>query len=297
MIRRPARINRSINEHNSDLLVTADWLETSVLVDGAPISRSDFCDCLEEEFIYEDQGFALDWAGQVWGELRLRMDTIGINYPFDVQNQSISRMDGELTDYDFCLGVSLCHFCDWIPWNQTTGSIFEELVERRVTGFAGGWSVEASGFKQSKPVDIRSVADQVASAVQGSVNEAKLVVHHGLKDGGLDLFLVRKYADRRGCFPTVFMQCASGENWRSKTHEPDVEFWGRMINFCYPVRGFATPRCLAEKEFRASSDKVRGVLLDRYRLLSDSTQSSGHNPTSDEMKQWLETHIKAIRGE
>ena len=79
----------------------------------------------------------------------------------------------------------------------------------------------------------------------------------------------RPFPDNRVGVPVYLMQCASGENWVHKLHEPDLNVWTKIILFAAtPSKAIAIPFVLLDKEFKQRCNRVNGMLLDRYRLLA-----------------------------
>jgi hypothetical protein len=64
--------NVSTTQHNSNLMVAADWVELSCLLSGEPVSGPIVVDILDEGGIYSDQGFATEFVESVFGEIRRR---------------------------------------------------------------------------------------------------------------------------------------------------------------------------------------------------------------------------------
>ena len=63
------------------------------------------------------------------------------------------------------------------------------------------------------------------------------------------------------------MQCYAGQDWKGKLPVP-LESWYQYIHWAFnPVRGFAVPRVLPERDWHeASTDK--GLLFDRPRIIN-----------------------------
>lgn len=299
MIRQPKNIIVSVNEHNSDRIVSADWIEGTCLCEGE-FTRTDFVDHLLEEGIYQENSFANEWASEVWIELLLRQHSMGENYPFEISGRRICTPNEEAADYFFCLIVSLSHQYSW--WSKKVmkldenaynvqGELFEEVVHARLGGFADGWKSLRTGFSSGNAVQIGQVAEGIAEYAECSINTEVLSDHADDKDGGLDVLVMRKYDDERSCYPTVFFQCASGGDWKTKLEQPNVDVWKKILNHAHPIRGFATPRCLSERKFRSSANRVQGVLLDRYRLFGNSQIETR---SSTDASNWVNKHLALL---
>ena len=89
-------------------------------------------------------------------------------------------------------------------------------------------------------------------------------------DAGLDLVCVWSFGDSRPAAPALFVQCASGANWRKKLKTPDPELWLKLIAFIVtPTRAIAIPYLLDSEAFNKNALLQSGVLIDRQRLLRD----------------------------
>ncbi len=115
---------------------------------------------------------------------------------------------------------------------------------------------------------------------------------------GLDLVCWDPYSDGWGGRPIYLFQCASGEDWKKKTHTPDINMWSRVIGFSnFPSKAFAIPFALLEKEFRKKSGTVNGILLDRFRLHA-CCEPDEEEWASDDLRSgllsWLQPRVKQL---
>lgn len=113
---------------------------------------------------------------------------------------------------------------------------------------------------------------------------------------GIDLLAYYSYGDPHASFPVLLVQCASGDNWQSKRHTPDLELWEKIVNFnSRPVRGLVMPFAFADaKTFRRDTLVVRGVFMDRNRLLGAFYRSS--RQVSGRLNKRLEAWVKKVLG-
>jgi hypothetical protein len=95
------------------------------------------------------------------------------------------------------------------------------------------------------------------------------------------------------------MQCASGKNWDGKLDTPDVRRWMKLVQFASdPKKAFSMPFALPDLEFLRKCEKVNGMFLDRYRLLSPGYNNYDwiSQALKDRLNAWLEPRIAALPG-
>ena len=103
-------LRRSVDKHNVDLQVLADWAEASVLFsDDIRLTQSEVTEELVAENYYDDSDFCSKIVEALWGTLRERKYGQGGLYPIDVGRR---RIDGpphwtESPLFSFCLLLSL----------------------------------------------------------------------------------------------------------------------------------------------------------------------------------------------
>ena len=90
-----------------------------------------------------------------------------------------------------------------------------------------------------------------------------------IKMRDLTFYVIVPFLDNRSGFPVYLMQCASGQNWKEKVSEPNIDWWQQLIKFVVrPKKAFAIPFALSDDDFRRQCVRVQGLFLDRYRLLT-----------------------------
>lgn len=296
----------SVNVHNVDLAILCDWIEACVILDQVEVSQADVVDVLTENNVYESQDFASEHVENAWGELRRRVVALGEVKPFEVLEQSVKATSDwkDHTGYSFCLMLS---FLAWYPgWAKQFGSdytaqgdLFEALVEEALV--TSGWSTLRAGWTPGKPAKIRQVVSAVAqhlseTEIPGAVD--RWISEHA-NDEGLDVVCSRPFRDGWGGRPLFFIQCASGENWTKKLRSLDPILWGRVIGFTtYPQCGMAMPFALTEDDFRRTSAKVNGILLDRHRIAAPHL-AGGSGWESRKLQaaiaNWMKPRVKVLK--
>jgi len=105
------------------------------------------------------------------------------------------------------------------------------------------------------------------------------------------------YADKWTGRPIVLLQCASGADYADKLGTPNIDRWRDFIAFStIPLRGFCTPRAFESREFRQQSGKVKGLLLDRFRLLEPFALGAREvsAPLIQRLVNWLRPRVRAM---
>jgi len=294
----------SIKKHNVDLAILCDWIESSILFVDERLSQSDVIDMLCDIHIYQQKDFAAEKVKDAWNEIKRRLSWIHRAAPFSVQGRHIQRKATweEALAHSFCLAVTCLQY--YKPWAHQFGSnyieqgeLFEVFTKESLEAL--GWQVYRTGWASGSHMgNIQSIVTGIAECLNESIiNETILSLYDNAKDEQLDIVCYLPFTDRRGGKPVYFMQCASGERWKSKLKTPDVEVWAKLITFSSnPQRAFAMPFALENDEFFTTCNRVNGMLLDRYRLLSAG--KDGKDWLSPWLKArltaWLEPRIKTL---
>lgn len=282
MLQMPAKgFQRSINKHNVDLSIMADWVEASATFHDESITGAALVDILIENHIYAEQGFAWELIGDVFSLIKNRANVLGDGYPLQVNPGSRVTPKGNWNDfipYNFCLTLSLCeYFPSWAKTFgsnfQTQGQLFEDLTRESVESILEGWKVIPTGWTRTNANQLNRVVTNVANALGESTGHLSRWTRDKANDAGLDLVCYRPFKDGRVGFPAFLIQCASGADWPTKLKTPDLRIWTKIVQFAAdPKRGFSTPFALAEGPYTIHCNSVDGLLLDRYRLLSPGEQ-------------------------
>jgi len=253
----------------------------------------------DEDFISE-QGDAHGIASDLWEALKLRQHCTNENSPFDITATRIERKQewDKYPAYSFCLLLSMGVWSKVKPaWRNlgggftAEGELFEKLTEASLIRHFPDWEFRVIGWSRSNTTGL---ADTIKNIGQ-NLRERELASYIDYldprsKDAGLDLIGYRTFKDTRGALPIFFLQCATGDNWDDKLDTPNLDIWGKIIDFTSkPKRGFAMPFSLLESDksriFRQSAVKVGGPFLDRYRLLSVTTGNQ-------ELESWVPLDLK-----
>ena len=301
MLRIPSTgIQRSVTRHNCRIDVLADWIEGSVLFAEPWISKTDVISMLLEEEVYSSEGFAHEFMGDVWNELRFRSNHGNVG-ALSIDSKRVTRNGSwdEYPAYSFCLALALRHWCSRNESQESyveQGSLFERLTEESLS--ASGWRLLRTGWSSTKGNSltnlVKRISSHIAEPIGGNIKD--WISTRG-RDAGLDLVCYRPFSDRRGGRPLFFIQCASGARWQDKIKTPDLNAWGKLIDFSNsPIRGFAIPYVLSERRFRRVANSVGGLLLDRLRIiLPPDSETNWMTPKlKSDLNNWLLPHLNVL---
>ena len=300
-------VARSVNEHNCDLHGLADWIEGSVLFHQEVFSSPDAVDILLENSVYESQEFAWEFVLSVWGEIRRRRGLLGKGYPIDLVDKRLvpKRKWREVPALSFCLALS---FVKWYPnWASSLpkalkahveqGRLLECISAEALKAELADWQVHMIGWSRTKTGRLEQRANEIADLLGERIGNVKLWTPAKAKDAGLDVLCFRPFPDGRGGIPVYLVQCASGMDWDTKLHTPELKIWTKIIDFsATPTKAFAMPFTLPEDEFLIACNRVDGLFLDRYRLLSPARRSYDwlSKPLGSELVKWLKPRVKEL---
>lgn len=295
MLPLPSGFRRSTSVHNSDLDSACDWLEASVLFHGDSISLTDIIDALCDAQIYDDQDFAREFLSEVSGWLSERAKTMP-HYPVRFQNGRFETLGSwkDYPEYTFLLFLSI--FLSYPQWTEAAsisanlrGELFEKLCTLTLQTICYGWMVESVGASGSNATSLDRLITRMCLALhenpvpedvrnpprpggQNRSRRARAGSRTAGNDGGLDIWCFYPFPDKRGGYPTVFAQCASGEDWRRKLNTPNLREWRSYILFpSDPLRAITIPFFLDHEEFRDWNRKFGGLLIDRPRVYAPLT--------------------------
>jgi len=296
------RLGLSVNQHNNDLMVLCDWVEASVLILGTSVSKAALSDLLVEQNLYRDGSFCDERIEDVWAEVRRRQQLLKRSSFIDARGNVLKPKSAwtEHPAMTFCLVCSLSpNFNEWTKAFgmkfSVQGELFERVCEASLRQQLSGWQVRRTGWSTTRTNGLPKVVRELAEFVGDDVGNLKKWVPKKGKEGGVDLAWVWPMPDGLAG-PRYFGQCASGADWMRKRHEPDLETtWSKYIDFVnVPQRVMLTPYALSADMFVRASPPVRGILVERYRILSTGKpESVWVSPElSASLQHWLGPRVK-----
>jgi len=295
---------KSVNKHNIRLDVLCDWIESSIMFqNNVPyLSQIDIADVLLEEERYVEQDFALIGMKDAWSEINKRLSWVGTGASVQLDRKRIQRKLSDWKEnpaYTFCLLLSLAPFYDWWKENDYTeqGELFELVTEASLKAQFSDWEVYRTGWSKDNIVKLRTVAITVADRLGETIGDIDTWDDPRAKELGLDILFYRPFFDNRRGIPVYLMQCASGNDWDIKLHTPDLNKWCDIIHFKNAsLKAFATPFCFLDNEYKKCISSVRGLFIERCRLLraNSYTQNWVDASLKDRIIAWSEPRINEL---
>jgi hypothetical protein len=196
-------------------------------------------------------------------------------------------------------------FAKWYPrWAKAfgrdfteQGELFELVTRDSVQVLFPGWDFFATGWTRTASKKLKQVVSAVAERLGEELGQVERWSKPTANEAGLDLVGYRPFPDGRRAVPVLLFQCASGGDWDTKLHTPDLRIWGRIVNFvAAPKKAFATPFAFLDDEFDRAGNLVNGLLLDRYRILSASRLAAGwlSPDLGTRLVQWIQQRITTL---
>jgi len=265
----------------------ADWVELELACTTTHFSKTGLSRFLEGAKGEEvDEGF----INSVWMELKKRQDEYRIA-PFLVGPHIVIRS----IDWHDIPGYLLCLFFSVYGGSENlskSAKLFERLTSEIIKKYFDfvvkvfGWPVEAD-----EPKDIATRARNLAEIMNEHFIEPP---DPDKKDDTLDVVGWKSFHDRRNSHLVVFMQCAIGKDWESKTRSLRREAWKQYIHWgCEPVPGIAVPCIVPQKKWKDVA-RDAGLVLDRIRIYNILSQGKNDIELDKEMRAWCAFQIAAF---
>lgn len=301
-------MHRSIKENNVKFDILCDWIEGSILFDENvdKFSAIDVVDVLIDENVCDEQDLAMEIVSNAWIELERRLNWIAPGIPFFISNSRVRRIDSwqETPAHSFCVLLSLAQCYE--EWGgcisgsdyREQGELFELLTQESLENQFLDWQVERTGWsplqQTSLPEIVNKIADYLGETVSNNLDQR---LRPREKDAGLDILCYRPFPDKRGGLPVYLIQCASGQDWTTKMHTPNINRWRQFIDFVVlPQKAFAIPFALSDDDFKRYSPDVGGLFLDRYRLLGAAKFSEQWESSllKDRIIEWAKPRVDQL---
>ena len=226
---------------------------------------------------HDQQDLAYEIASEGWHELALRQRWGGL--PETVSITPTRIRDDEYWENDlmraFLVLLSVLRiFPDWAKNHQeyvVQGELFEKVVEAVCPALLPGWTIYRAGWSPDNTKDIPTIINELCSRLftKGAANPDDWVTTAAGKDGGLDIVCYRSFEDEREAVPMLFLQCASGKNWRDKVQTPNSKLWEKLLDSAVePSTGIVAPFVIEFEELKRAALTGQVVVFDRVRMLS-----------------------------
>ena len=200
--------------------------------------------------------------------------------------------------YVFCLLV-----CDrdFYTSGDRSPRIFEYVSAAALESYLRGSSLRF-GFprdEENMPVNIQAALDELARLTGDRRNVGGFQVQPTDKDLSLDVVGWKDFIDERTSKVVVYMQCATGENWKSKRNDLDLNaggWWNRIIVWAHPpLKALAIPYVIGSDD---EWDRANGGLLimDRLRICSVLSVCIQSVDESD-WSEWCENRIAWVNSQ
>ncbi len=295
----------SVNKHNTEIDVLADWIEAcSLFHEDNRLSGSELVDFLKDSEIYVKQDFCWEAIDEGLREVRRRSKS-SVPFSLSVSHRHIDRTVATWRDapvHSFLLLLTLAQRYDkWtkvmpIDYNLQ-GELFEEVTRESLEGQLPDWVIQSTGWTKTHPTKLPELVSEIAGTLGELQGEVKAWTDPEAKEAGLDLLCYRPFPDGHVGVPLLLLQCASGD-WKEpgKVKTPDIDIWTKIVIFASrPKRAFATHFSFLKAQFRKVSGKVDGVLLDRYRILGPQGEGKWLSPQlRARLVEWLDVRVSKI---
>jgi hypothetical protein len=257
-----------LNYKNESLDVIADWLELSAIAfDGVPLSVS------------KAKEIAADYAQiqtiqieQAFNKLKARSQKLGEKYPFNVTADYVLAVTGaEHTGYGAMLIVSpMSPGRNQAHWSlDSAAKLFELVAENCLRSFFGD-GTRTANFGHPSTI---GRPPEFNLAVQWIANKLNVKVGSGYrqprrKDGGVDIFVWKEFADKNPGTPLILIQCTIQKQFTDKVGDVDLKLWSSWLSSDLdPMVGLCVSDVVVKSEIW-DEITTRGLLLDRMRLIS-----------------------------
>lgn len=297
---------QSINESNVSVNALGDWLEANLVFGEEPVTKSAVVDLLIKYNICTATGqdLAHSIAAEGWSELKRRRKWGGLSECIEISRTQVFE-DILWTDSivrSFFLLLSLLKiFPDWANRHRdyvSQGNLFEKVVEEICPAILPGWKSFRAGWAPDNTQDVPSILSELRDRlnVAGAADPTRWY-KPGTKDAGLDIVCYREFEDEKEALPTLFLQCASGKNWREKVTTPNPELWSRLMDSAVkPGTGIAAPFVVEDQELRAAALTGQVVVFDRLRMLSAVRNEKVQIPSElqNQLVDWMRPRVEDI---
>lgn len=207
-------------------------------------------------------------------EIQRRREIMGDAYPFRVVGNQIVYEESASHFYEFCLAIAMAPTIVKKPYTALPRT-FERSVSHLVAAYFG---VFAKQIHVGWPRTPKSRFKEALASMQLGSHEWVWGPESGLdedppytvtKDETVDFIVTANMLDSRPGHLYVIGQCACGNDWDTKLHEPNlaqIKKWFSPAWLVPPIRAFTTPFVLGDETLRETSRRGEALVFDRIRL-------------------------------
>jgi hypothetical protein len=238
----------------------ADWAELYMAYSQEELSKSVLSSYIEGS-AGEEQSES--FVGSVLQELEARENLYGAKPPFHANGRlaQVAINWKDCPEYMACLIFALLG-------NKVqptvSGKLFERITGEALRNCLGGDSII---YGHPKTFSLNDVCCRMNEKFNCHPPKKR-------KDRNLDVIAWKPFGDARASQPIILVQCAAGNNWKSKLKELNLDAWRRYIHFaCPPIKGFSVPIIVSDPSEIEEYSLDAGIFIDRIRLYRGSISS------------------------
>lgn len=241
---------------------TADWVELYITFQNCGLSRTQLGSFLESSKGKESSD---DFIKDVWDELSYRRIMYGGSPPFQIDYYYIqSDLEWKnAPEYLACLIFSLEGNPNTaVSSAAVAGKYFERISNEAVKNYIKGNSI-IYGFPSEQNIEeiSKSLLFEKFNYLPPSYR----------KDRNLDLIAWKSWGDNRASQLILFVQCAAGNNWKTKTKELNIRAWEKYIHVAAKlIKGFSIPIVISDAEELHEISTDAGIVIDRSRIYRET---------------------------
>ena len=245
----------------------ADWIEAlAASQSGKPLSMQKVQE-ISESFANVGQN-VIPFAFRL---LEKRQQVLKDLYPFTIDDTFI--VTRKTVSNSFYLQMLFLTpkaglFTTGSTWNlEIASQLFEDLTEKALSNFFGSNTHTANfGFpsRSGRPAEFSAAVEWLSKKTNIRLGNAYRPPRK--KDGGVDLFVWKSFADNQPGIPVMLVQCTIKEDFINKIGDIDLRLWANWLSSdIEPLVALAVPGVVTKEEVW-DEITTRGILLDRIRL-------------------------------
>ena len=273
-------IDISFGSFNS-IEALADWVELSVTINNS-VSKAELIHYLQNENISEEN--SEDRVNFVWNALEKRNDRYSSIPPLIISDVDVESNINwvDYPEYVLMLILSLVGN----EWEKLrTGIIFERLCSEALKNYLACDTLVVGHSNTITTKELSEILNQRwASEFLSVYNDRKL-----------DVIGWKEIDDRKNKL-IILMQCASGNNWKSKTYELQLDVWRNYILFnAKPIKAFGFTKSLLNDAYFEDKGYEGGIIFDRTRIYKHTVDKDfTDSMLRTEIVEWCNERIRML---